>query len=116
MAVESALFGQPPVTEFDLWVVTGIFKLYFPTKEPDIAAIKNGTVSLPKPPGYTFESRRDEVLIGAYFIIPFLLLLTSARLATRLFVRRLTFGKDDILIIPATVSELRRRLRYRPHS
>lgn len=65
---------------------------------------------LPRPPGYTFESRQTGMIVACGVLTGLLFAMTLMRIGLRWFLKDLKWGADDWMIIPAAVSETLARL------
>lgn len=98
----SALYGTPPVTENDLFIIKGIYRLAGLTAKVDPK--KGIPLRAKKPPNYVFESWGDRAVRTAAALIVLMVLITGSRLVLRATRRDLRWGLDDWVIIPAAVS------------
>lgn len=98
----SALYGTPPATEDDLFIIKGLYRL------AGLAGKFDPKKGLPlrakKPPNYVFESWGDHAIRTATALIVLMVLITGFRLVLRATRRDLRWGLDDWVIIPAAVS------------
>lgn len=100
---QSALLGTPPLTESDFYIAKAmVARMMVNSTESDLAKGDVGT--LPRPPGYVFESDQDYVMNTSIFMIAYMVLLTLARIAARIFVKRLRTGMDDVMAAVGVVS------------
>lgn len=98
----SALYGTPPVTEDDLWIIKGIYRFLGLTGKVDPK--KGLPLRAKKPPNYVFESWGDQAVRTSAALIVLMVLITGSRLVLRATRRDLRWGLDDWAIIPAAVS------------
>lgn len=98
----SALFGTPPITEDDLWIVKGVYRFLGLTGKVDPK--KGLPLKAKKPPNYVFESWGDYAIRTSAALIVLMVLITGSRLLLRATRRDLRWGPDDWVIIPAAVS------------
>ena len=101
--VKSALVGQPPLTQDDYWIVRGNLLEYGlekldPSKGLQIPPFR------PPPDKYHFHTRGPAIIAVCSVSIVIMLFATIARLLVRKLKKDLKFGRDDWLIIPATVN------------
>ena len=94
MGQDSALWGEPPLTQHDKNIMIGLFGSTKPPKKVPITE-----------PG----DRGPGIIIGLSFAIGIIFIVTVARLMTRIFRKGQVFGADDWMIIPAIVSLRRSR-------
>lgn len=109
---QSALFGQPPATENDYWIVKAL--LYSMGSDADPA---NG---IPKAqvPRSNFDNRSGPIVAGAALAIFFVVTITAARVIARKTMNSTSLGWDDTLIVVAAVRLLNclRRWRDEPYT
>ena len=86
----SAFVGQPANTQTDTYLIIALFG----GDPPPIQA----------PPGYVYQTRGPGLAAGVSVAMFLVVLITGVRLAIRAFHKRMKFGADDIVIIPAAVS------------
>lgn len=98
----SALYGTPPVTEDDLWIIKGVYRFLGLTGKVDPK--KGIPLRAKKPPNYVFESWGDRAVRTAAALIVLMVLITGSRLVLRATRGDLRWGLDDWVIIPAAVS------------
>lgn len=98
----SAFYGTPPVTEDDLYIIKGIYRLVGLTGRVDPK--KGIPLKVKKPPNYVFESWGQRAIKTSAAIIVLMVLITGSRLVLRATRRDLRWGMDDWVIIPAAVS------------
>lgn len=98
----SALYGTPPATENDLWIVKGVYRFLGLTGKIDPK--KGLPLRAKKPPNYVFESWGDYAIRTSIALIVLMVLITGSRLVLRATRRDLRWGLDDWVIIPAAVS------------
>ena len=100
--VQSALVGQPPLTDNDLWIVKGDLLI---TGYTSADPTKGLMIPPFRPPLnlYHFESRQSAMVASSSVGIIAMIFFTGARLMVRKFMKDLKFGLDDWLIIPALV-------------
>ena len=98
----SALYGHPPKTEDDLWLVKGLMGL-FQVPAGKLDPSKGFPLRVHPPPDYQLEDRCSREIASVSVVIVLVILITGNRLALRYFRRRLRWGPDDWVIIPATV-------------
>lgn len=102
--IRSAFYGQPPNTDRDLDIVRGIFRMagvndtvYNPSK---------GVYYAPRQPAhYVHENIQTQIVIGMAVCIVVMHVTTAARLIFKLQGNGRRFGMDDLVIIPAVVSD-----------
>ena len=104
----SALYGQPPNTEEDLWIVKGLLRTAGLDTDPRLGV----PVDPPRPANYHFQTRGPQLVISMSCMISLVILITGIRLALRKFVAPLRFGLDDWMIIPAAVCLTQSELRF----
>lgn len=88
---DSALFGHPPLNQRDLDILLGLFGSKDKLPKPAIIS--------PDQP----HSLASQLLIGCGFAIALVIIITGARLTTRIWRKEQVFGLDDWVIIPAAV-------------
>ncbi|KAL8646372.1 MAG: hypothetical protein Q9226_006885 [Calogaya cf. arnoldii] len=98
--VNSALIGQPPMTDNDFWIVKGNQLLsgksgLDPSKGLKIPPLR------PPPDQYRFETRGPAIEAVSAVVIVIMFSVTMARFMLRKFMEGLKFGLDDWLMIPA---------------
>lgn len=98
----SALYGTPPATEDDLWIVKGVYRVVGLTGKVDPQ--KGLPLRAKKPPNYVFESWGDHAIRASAALIVLMVLMTGSRLVLRATRHDLRWGLDDWVIIPAAVS------------
>lgn len=101
MKLTSALVGQPPNTENDLFIIKGILRgAGMVAADP-----RNGYTVLPElTVSQADESKAISIVSGMSVCAAVMLLVSSFRLGARLFRAGLFWGIDDWMLIPATVS------------
>jgi hypothetical protein len=99
--VQSALVGQPPVTEEDYWIATYMMHTMGNFKGNASLGFKTSPA---RPHPIYFETRRPGIIVGLSICIVFMAVVTGLRLYLRFFTPRLKAGLDDMLIIPGAVS------------
>jgi hypothetical protein len=96
----SALIGTPPQTEKDYYIVKYLLTAFGAKTDPLLGAI----IPPLRPDNYVYETRQPFIIAGMSVSIAIMILVTGTRLFTRLYVKGLQFGLDDLTIIPAAVS------------
>ncbi|KAJ1329836.1 hypothetical protein MN608_06572 [Microdochium nivale] len=101
MSSMSATFGQPPANEGDYSVIRGLYRLYgMPTG--DLAA--GFLPALQAPPGYVFETKATQIVVGSVFVALSMIIPTTARLVLRAKKDSvLRFGWDDWTVLLAMI-------------
>ena len=102
--VNSALIGQPPLTDSDYWILKGNRLLsgksnLDPSKGLKILPLR------PPPDQYRFETRGPVITAVSAVIFVIMVSVTVARFMLRKFMKELKFGLDDWLMVPALVSD-----------
>ena len=98
----SALFGQPPNTESDYWIVRSILhSAGLNNVDPERGA--KIPPPRPSPAQYHFETKGPGIIAGMSVSIVIMVAITGSRLLLRLFKTGLRWGSDDWLIIPGVV-------------
>lgn len=102
MKLTSALVGQPPNTEHDLFIIKGILRgAGIVAADPE-----DGYTVLPElPVSQADESSAMSIVSGMSVCAAVMILVSSIRLMARLFRSGLYWGIDDWMLISATVSE-----------
>lgn len=97
----SALFGDPPNTQRDYYIIRGMERSYGVSN-----ADPNGgfTYFASAPAGYVHETKTVSILAGLVIMILAILIPTVTRLALRASIPAMSFGSDDWAIILAAVS------------
>ncbi|KAL8679456.1 MAG: hypothetical protein Q9186_004286 [Xanthomendoza sp. 1 TL-2023] len=100
--VNSALIGQPPLTDDDYWFIKGSQLLagksnLDPRKGLRIPPLR------PPPDQYHFETRGPAIIAVSAVLVSIMFIVTVARFMLRKFMKELRFGWDDWLMIPALV-------------
>ena len=92
---QSALYGQPPATENDFWIVKGL--LYNMGSDADPA---NG-IPEAQVPRLNHDNRSGSIVAGAALAIFFIVTITAARVIARKTMSSASLGWDDTLIVVA---------------
>lgn len=97
----SALFGDPPNTKRDYYIIRGIDRTYgLGSSDPN----DGFTYFASEPPGYVHETKSSSILAGLVIMILTILIPTVTRLVLRASIPAMSFGSDDWAIILAAVS------------
>lgn len=99
---DSALFGQPPKTDTDYWIIRSILLSAGLNHVDPNKGLKLPFLTSSSPQGN--DSRGPGIIAGMSVAIVIMVVVTVARLLVRSFKRELRWGADDWLIIPAAVS------------
>ncbi|KAL8863039.1 MAG: hypothetical protein Q9178_000412 [Gyalolechia marmorata] len=98
---QSALYGRPPVTDNDYWIVKALlFAMGLVDADP-----VNGLPFEQFPP-LSDESRSGSIIAGVTISIFLIVSVTATRLVARKTIRTSSLGWDDALITAATVAGL----------
>lgn len=103
--VRSALVGQPPATDEDLWIVKGNLLLTGLTKLDPHKGLMIPPFR-PPPDKYHFQTRQPAIIAVSSVLIVVMLVITVARLLLRRLKKEMKFGPDDWLMIPALILAL----------
>lgn len=99
----SALFGNPPNTERDYYIIRGLDRTYgLDSSDPN----DGFTYFASEPSGYVHETKSASILAGLVIMILTILIPTVTRLVLRASIPAMSFGSDDWAIILAAVSFL----------
>jgi len=95
----SALLGQAPLNQNDIYILKGLYIISPSAVNPN----KSQPLGTPAPPDAPHDSHSKSLIIGESFAILFVIFFTLARLYARRF-RSHYWGADDWVIIPGAVS------------
>ncbi|KAL8831195.1 MAG: hypothetical protein Q9191_001007 [Dirinaria sp. TL-2023a] len=98
--VQSALFGQPPATQNDFWIVKGIL---FQEGVVDADPAK-GLPALQAVPRPNHENKSGSIVVGLALSIFFVVFITATRIIARKTMSSASLGWDDTLIVVAAVA------------
>lgn len=99
---QSAFIGTPPNTQEDYYIVRALLLSIGLTADP-----ANGSIGTPrKPDGYVFESNQQYIINASAVLLVYIFAITSARIAIRACVKRMTLGWDDACIVVGVVSAI----------
>lgn len=97
----SALFGDPPNTKRDYYIIRGMERSYgLSSADPN----DGFTYFASEPAGYVHETKIASIMAGLVIMILAILIPTVTRLALRASIPAMSFGSDDWAIILAAVS------------
>lgn len=98
----SALLGQPPNTENDLFIIRGLARR---RNIPDhvFDPSKGFPYPVKRPLNSEYTSRGSGILASTAVTIFLVVLITGSRLGLRIFRRDLKVGIDDYVIVPAAL-------------
>ncbi|KAK2011978.1 hypothetical protein LZ32DRAFT_532966 [Colletotrichum eremochloae] len=100
----SAFVGQPPATQYDYYVVKGIFRM---TGMTEANPMMGYFLAAKPPPGYVHETRQTGILTGLIFVILAIIVPTASRIGLRLRKRTsMKFGWDDYAIFVGAIFAL----------
>ena len=99
---QSALFGQPPATENDFWIVKGIL-----FNEGMVDADPAKGLPMAQAPRPNHENRSVSIVAGLTLSIFFVVSITATRIIARKALSSASLGWDDTLIVIAAVCVLR---------
>ena len=102
---QSALFGRPPVTEDDYWIVKG---LLFRMGHSDMDPAKG--LPLPQIPTPPHDNRSGSIVAGIAISIFVIVIITATRVLSRKMMRTSSLGWDDLLIVVAAVCLIQIRI------
>ncbi|KAL8999157.1 MAG: hypothetical protein Q9169_001936 [Polycauliona sp. 2 TL-2023] len=96
---QSALYGQPPATDDDFWIVKGmLFQIGLVDADPSKG------LPLKQFPPPSNENKAGSIIAGVTVSIFFVLSITTTRLVARKLIRTSSLGWDDVLIVPAALA------------
>ncbi len=98
---QSALYGRPPVTDNDYWIVKA---LLFDMGLVDADPVKG--LPFKDLPPVSDESRAGSIIAGVTISIFLIVSVTATRLVARKTIKTSALGWDDALITAATVCQL----------
>ena len=95
---ESALYGRPPNTDNDYWIVKAIL---FLTSHDDIGPV--GGLQYERIPPFNGETRSGSIIAAVTISIFVIVSVTATRLIARKTIRTSSLGWDDVVISAAAV-------------
>ena len=104
---DSAIMGQPPNNQDDLWTLRGLAR-HASIPDDEFDPSKGFPTKLQVPPAYHHETRGSDIIVAMSVAIALVTIITGARLCLRCFHRDLKWGWDDWMIIPGAVCCLAR--------